>query len=68
MRNRELILKSFTIRGFDGYDLTLSETTERHAIVVSIQEHDGNGRLRPSVLTPPHSPLSARWIRLTTVW
>jgi hypothetical protein len=37
--------KSFTLLGCDGNHLTLSETLDREAIVVSIQQNDDKGRI-----------------------
>lgn len=37
--------KSFTLMGVDGNHLTLSETLDREAIVVSIQQNDDKGRI-----------------------
>jgi hypothetical protein len=46
MTNRELTSKSYTVCGVDGHTfLTLSETAERDAIVVSIQKNGVKGCL-----------------------
>lgn len=37
--------KSFTYLGVDGNHLTLAETTDRSAILVSIQQNDEQGRI-----------------------
>jgi len=37
--------KSYTILGVDGNHLTIGETIERTAIVVSIQQNDEHGRI-----------------------
>jgi hypothetical protein len=41
---REIVNKSYTIRGADGNDVTVSETIERLEVVLSIQQNDENGR------------------------
>ena len=38
-------LRSFTVRGTDGNDLTISETHEEDQVVVSIQQNDDEGRI-----------------------
>jgi len=42
---KQIVAKSFTIRGADGNDLRISETVEREEIVISIQQNDDKGRL-----------------------
>lgn len=43
--SHKVACKSFTFMGTDGNHLTFSETAERDAIVVSIQQNDEKGRI-----------------------
>ena len=36
--------KSFTVRGVDGNDLSMSETVEGDHVILSIQQNDDKGR------------------------
>jgi hypothetical protein len=45
MSTPSYLTKSITIRGLDGNDIRVSETAERKAVVISIQQNDDGGRL-----------------------
>ncbi|MCC6366874.1 MAG: hypothetical protein IT165_25410 [Bryobacterales bacterium] len=45
MSTPSYLTKSITIRGVDGNDIRVSETAERQAVVISIQQNDDGGRI-----------------------
>ena len=45
MSKPSYLTKSITIRGIDGNDLRVSETAERDAVVISIQQNSNGGAL-----------------------
>jgi len=45
MSTPSYLTKSITIRGLDGNDIRVSETAERQAVVISIQQNEDGGRI-----------------------
>ena len=45
MSTPSFLTKSVTIRGVDANDIRVSETAERDAVVISIQQNDDGGRI-----------------------
>ena len=45
MSNKQVRCKSYTLLGNDGNHLTLAETLDRSAILISIQQNDEKGRI-----------------------
>lgn len=54
MKNSMLVNTSFTIRGVDGNDITVGETTERDTVVLCLQQNDDHARLATIRLTAHH--------------
>ncbi len=47
---KQIITKSFNIRGADGNDLRICETVEREWVEIVIQQNDDKGRLATVIL------------------
>ena len=45
MDRPSFLTKSITILGVDGNHVTVSETAERHEVVIAIQQNDEHGRI-----------------------